>query len=206
MKKRVKLLTTIASLCLAVALMAFGVYAAQTSTLTVSSSVSFTSQVAVTWTLATEGGAGDNTHLTGTTDVNGGLFAVAANATDVEAAHTYDNLDFNFAPNTASLANGQTIKYTITARNDSSTTDMVVSLATDATLFGHENLTVTVANTVETDGGNVDQESTLVTGDVATVKPGKKLTIVITVVLEDTAIAVAADNTLSVALNASSAS
>lgn len=41
MKKRVKLLTTIASLCLAVALMAFGVYAATTASITVNSTVSF---------------------------------------------------------------------------------------------------------------------------------------------------------------------
>lgn len=42
MKKRVKLFTTIASLCLAVALMAFGVYAATTANFTVSGSVNFT--------------------------------------------------------------------------------------------------------------------------------------------------------------------
>ena len=41
MKKRVKLLTTIASLCLAVALMAFGVYAASNPSVTISSNVSF---------------------------------------------------------------------------------------------------------------------------------------------------------------------
>ena len=41
MKKRVKLLTTIASLCLAVALMAFGVYAASSATVAVTSTVTF---------------------------------------------------------------------------------------------------------------------------------------------------------------------
>ena len=41
MKKRVKLFTTIASLCLAVALMAFGVYAAANVTYTVSSTVTY---------------------------------------------------------------------------------------------------------------------------------------------------------------------
>jgi len=41
MKKRVKLLTTIASLCLAVALMAFGVYAATTASFAVTTSVTF---------------------------------------------------------------------------------------------------------------------------------------------------------------------
>lgn len=42
MKKKVKLITTIASLCLAVALMAFGVYAATSATLGITSQVSFT--------------------------------------------------------------------------------------------------------------------------------------------------------------------
>ena len=41
MKKKVKLFTTIASLCLAVALMAFGVYAATTVTATVSGKITF---------------------------------------------------------------------------------------------------------------------------------------------------------------------
>ena len=42
MKKRLKLFSTIASLCLAVALMAFGVWAATTATVNVTSSVSYT--------------------------------------------------------------------------------------------------------------------------------------------------------------------
>ena len=42
MKKKVKLFTTIASLCLAVALMAFGVYAASTVTYTVNGTVAYT--------------------------------------------------------------------------------------------------------------------------------------------------------------------
>ena len=51
MKKRVKLLTTIASLCLAVALMAFGVYAATNITATVTNTVSFTATENVKATL-----------------------------------------------------------------------------------------------------------------------------------------------------------
>ena len=53
MKKRVKLLTTIASLCLAVALMAFGVYAANSVNLTASGKVTFTStDISGAWSLA----------------------------------------------------------------------------------------------------------------------------------------------------------
>ena len=53
MKKRVKLLTTIASLCLAVALMAFGVYAATSVSFKATGTISFTStEISGTWTLA----------------------------------------------------------------------------------------------------------------------------------------------------------
>lgn len=50
MKRKVKLFTSIASLCLAVALMAFGVYAATSATYHVTSNVTYASQVAVKWT------------------------------------------------------------------------------------------------------------------------------------------------------------
>ena len=56
MKKRVKLLTTIASLCLAVALMAFGVYAATSVKATITTTISFTStEISGTWTLKIDG-------------------------------------------------------------------------------------------------------------------------------------------------------
>ncbi len=56
MKKRVKLLTTIASLCLAVALMAFGVYAATTISAEVNSTISFTSSdIAGKWEVTVTG-------------------------------------------------------------------------------------------------------------------------------------------------------
>ena len=85
MKKKVKLITTIASLGLALALMAFGVYAALTETFTVTSSVNFTASkdilvdfsVATTATgaeLAGEDGAMIKTYTEG---ANG---KVAANA------------------------------------------------------------------------------------------------------------------------------
>ena len=55
MKRKFKLFATLASLCLSVALMAFGVYAASTSTYNVTSSVAFVSQVAVTWSGSVSG-------------------------------------------------------------------------------------------------------------------------------------------------------
>lgn len=53
MKKRIKLFTTIASLCLAVALMAFGVYAATTVNFTASGKIAFSStEINGSWSLA----------------------------------------------------------------------------------------------------------------------------------------------------------
>ena len=57
MKRKFKLFATLASLCLSVALMAFGVYAATQSTFKVSSSVSFEAQVACTWDGKVYGGS-----------------------------------------------------------------------------------------------------------------------------------------------------
>ena len=44
MKKRFKLFSTIASLCLAIALMAFGVYVATTASFSITNKVSFTAE------------------------------------------------------------------------------------------------------------------------------------------------------------------
>ena len=57
MKRKAKIITTIASLCLAVALLAFGVYAATTASLSVTSKVAFEAKdVNVTFTAKVAGG------------------------------------------------------------------------------------------------------------------------------------------------------
>ena len=63
MKRKFKLFATVASLCLSVALMAFGVYAATTVTYTVSGTVSFEAQLDVTWTAQVA--YGDGAPITG---------------------------------------------------------------------------------------------------------------------------------------------
>ena len=73
MKKRVKLLTTIASLCLAVALMAFGVYAAANVTFTTTSTVSFTATTDVFGTFEA------NVKKTGSADALDTIEATRAN-------------------------------------------------------------------------------------------------------------------------------
>ena len=77
MKRKFKLFATVASLCLSVALMAFGVYAATQASYRVTSTVSFAAQVTGTWSHKVESAAfatveGDHTlvgsEINGSTD------------------------------------------------------------------------------------------------------------------------------------------
>ncbi len=65
MKRKFKLFATVASLCLSVALMAFGVYAATKVTYTVSGSVSFLANVNCTWEVTATYGDGSEAATTG---------------------------------------------------------------------------------------------------------------------------------------------
>ncbi len=90
MKKRVKLLTTIASLCLAVALMAFGVYAAYDATLTVNGTFSFkTDKVSGSWA------------VTGATSTIG------------EATYTTDSVTLSLTESSTGAASGATAVVTV---------------------------------------------------------------------------------------------
>ena len=148
MKKRVKLLTTIASLCLAVALMAFGVYAATQSTLTVNSTISFTSNdVQVLWTWDVAGGnitADDRNETTGwavgkyQTTKEGDTddkTVTLGKPTTVESSTTYAPITFD-----TKTEAGKTITYTITCQNTSAE---AVKVTTAGTLFtGDSNLEI----------------------------------------------------------------
>ena len=129
MKKRVKLLTTIASLCLAVALMAFGVYAATASSLAVNSTVSFTSQdIEVIWTYNISGGNLENP-LTNTfstrTDV-----ATGNTNTNTGAAAAYE-VDGEDTISFVAEDNNQII-YVFTCQNDA---NGEVDVAVPTTIF-----------------------------------------------------------------------
>ncbi len=206
MKKRFKIITTVASLCLAVALMAFGVYAAANSTFTVTSSVSFTSQVAVTWGLTTEGGAEANTHVTGYTKEVTADLGSTKDTTDGAATSAVIEKEIGDLAFGAADDDEKTITYTITAYNPSDSTAITVT-CTSATLPTHNNVTVTVANSVEdTENSEIATgKAATLDGFSATVAAGDTLTITITCTIEDTAIAVANNNTLNVTLNATSA-
>ena len=107
MKRKFKLLATVASLCLSVALMAFGVYAASQSTYNVTSSVTYESQVAVTWNGTVAGGA------SGGVDDTENKVEYAADADAAAIEHNFENVV---------LGTGEgenVVTYTITCKNDS---------------------------------------------------------------------------------------
>lgn len=131
MKKGFKIATTVASLCLAVALLAFGVYAATSSTLSINSTVSFTSQdVQVFWEWSVSGGS-----LTTAT--------TGEYQTTVEG--NVDNKDVslgtvNFVTNSGEA--GKSIKYTIKCTNTGAK-PVDVTAPVSGLFAGDENLTIT---------------------------------------------------------------
>ena len=111
MKKRFKLITTVASLCLAVALMAFGVYAASNSTLTVASKVSFEAQVAVTWSVKVSGGTLEQDYTASKS------YTVTDSQTAWDGSKDAENAFPAEVPFAA--VNGNTVTYEFTCKNDS---------------------------------------------------------------------------------------
>ncbi len=131
MKKGFKLITTISALCLSVALLAFGVYAATSSTLTINSTVTFTSQdVQVLWEWSVSGGS-----LTSAT--TGDYQTTAEGTVDDESVNLGS---INFV--TTSGDAGKIITYTISCTNTGAKSVRVT--APTAGLFaGDPNLTIT---------------------------------------------------------------
>ena len=157
MKKRVKLLTTIASLCLAVALMAFGVYAASSSTMVITSQVAFGgAQVAVTWGWQVEAES-----LKDEENTTGVLSATQSYAT------TDPNANWTSTGIPASVdfvaVNGDTITYTFTCKNDG--TAPITVAPSQETFTGSTNCTVEMS-----DGTNDSWKTVTLTNqnDVAT--------------------------------------
>ena len=130
MKRKFKLFATVASLCLSVALMAFGVYAASTVTYTVSGSVTFTSQLAVEWT----------------GKVEGGLLEAAVSDT----THTSDGTEaadpaYTWSPTTVQFGAGEgenVITYTFTCTNKGADDVKVSAAINNSSWFGDTNLTI----------------------------------------------------------------
>lgn len=167
MKRKVKLFTSIASLCLAVALMAFGVYAATNVEYTATGSVSFESYVAVTWEATATGG------LTSQPATTAGSYVTHADGSAATGTNTWD------ADRVFGAATGeQVIVYTIKCTNNG--TDPVdVSYVENAMIAEQENVL-----SVEAKCGKKG-ELTTATPDAVTLTKGQIYEYVLTVTLED---------------------
>ncbi len=132
MKRKFKLFATVASLCLSVALMAFGVYAATTVTYTVSGSVTFTSQLAVTWTGKVEGGLLEEA-VTDGQDLS------------TDGTESTDPTNFDWNPTAVKFGTGEgetVITYTFTCTNNGADSVKVSAAINGGSWFGDTNLTI----------------------------------------------------------------
>ena len=146
MKRKFKLITSVASLCLAVALMAFGVYAASKPTVTVSGTVSFSAEKVMADVTVTKGAAGTEAGITYAAD-GIKLGEVAGNVASLTAA---DNADKAFSDVNVGLNDTTTyagikivIKNTFTTGSKSTVKITAANLPTAGSKPG---VTVTVKN------------------------------------------------------------
>ena len=182
MKRNFKLITSIASLSAAVALLVFGVYAAATRTVDITGTVSFTAQnVAATVTVSedlapTAGG------LT-LADIGAKQFTVGSTANQ-------DGLDVSLNP---TLTDTDLVyRYQIVVTNDFTTADIHVSF----TVAAEATRDPALAREVTLDGTPVDPATAL--GDV-TIAAGASATVVLTYTLD----AASAPQTLTMAIGTS---
>ncbi len=177
MKRKFKLFATVASLCLSVALMAFGVYAAAQVTYTVSGSVSFESQLAVKWEGKVEGGKSG-----ASTD------SVAHQSTGTEEtdpAYTWNPAVVNFGAGEGE----NVITYTFTCTNLGADSIQVSAAIVESTWFGDDNLTIKTgavkgeATSVVLSAADTDLDST--SKAATTIAQNEKWTMKIEITLED---------------------
>ena len=202
MKKRVKLLTTIASLCLAVALMAFGVYAATTAGFNVTGTVSFTAANDVYLEFVdVEYHTSSKLNVTDAADASWVSATVTA---DESGATGWTTVDTNGAPK-ATVVDGTITGVTYAFKN---------AAGSDAAIYGykvvltfkvnHDMSTLKVALTDTQDDANVNYASTAAwhpaageaanfTADEMTAEFKTNDTVVVTIVcsLKDAAVSVA---------------
>ena len=170
MKRKFKLFATVASLCLSVALMAFGVYAATSVEYKVSGTVSFSSlELASTWTAGAY--KADGTTTWGNT-TNGSYKTTAGQAAPEKNAAVF--------PKVAFTATDNVVIYKITCKNDGST-PFYVHVAS----LGNELVDNDTKLTVEVKAGVKDAEKA-VSNDIAglttvTVNNGETYSWIITV-------------------------
>ena len=183
MKKRVKLLTTIASLCLAVALMAFGVYAATSASFSITNKVSFTATPNVKATVTLEVTEWENiTEAKPTAGTDNWTQTIVSENSDAEVGADWtiagDAEGFlALTPKTVAQGDTMVITYTVTIVND--------ALSTDSNKWLYVDLTaVPVFTAVEAphqhsftaeNGGEAVGTDLLATGKYIAVAQGKTL-------------------------------
>ena len=181
MKRKFKLFATLASLCLSVALMAFGVYAATNSTYSISSSVSYTAQVACVWDAKV---TKDGSVVTGMELNNANKVVVLPSATDAEAAATKELGAYEFS----NAADGY-IEYEVHCLNSSSTAAITVTCTTCTLPVAADNLTVTKTVT-----GAGASPAELATNAVYTVAASGELVVTVRLSVTDPAIGINSKN------------
>lgn len=178
MKRKFKLITSVASLCIAIALMAFGVYAASAPKLTVSGTVSFGANN-VYATVALQKGTGASLEGISLSDV-----AVTNNKWE---AGTSESDPQATADVTATLNDTETAyKYVVTITSDfdasssakvKGTVASVPSITTEGLATGAATLTVTYSV-------NGEDKGTLSAGDVFEIDGAKTAVITVTYVID----------------------
>ena len=179
MKRKFKLFATVASLCLSVALMAFGVYAAASVSYTVSGSVSFSAQVACTWDVKVTYGDGTTT-ATEEDDTQ-----LVAGASDATASKTVALGAVALGTDTTTVKNNMVI-YTITCQNTGSAAIAITvnkegtTLATTGSYW-----TITVTEDYDVDGTEAQSRSDIAGIQGGDLAAGETYTLVITGTLSD---------------------
>lgn len=228
MKKRAKIITTIASLCLAIALMAFGVYAANNVTLTVNSKVDFVVEdvfVVVTGKAYLSTGATENADLV---PVSGNVLAnsfeaqsyqgtIGENATVFGTLKTYanstwtDNASWDFG--TIRFTSGKNVvTYVITIANSDTVNPVYVDVSlptngetTEAWAAAHITPAAKYSVPNVGEGANAPKSDVAIAAAITDqiVQAGKTMTITVSYTLNDfsTAISTALDSLESLTIN-----
>ena len=192
MKRKFKLFATLASLCLSVALMAFGVYAASQSTFAVTSRVSFDAQVAVQWSGSAVGGVngtGEVDRYYGELDDDWdeaeGIVNYADSTQTAAKEWEIGNLKFEVGNNV--------ITYTIKCKNLSATQPIKVTctaLTDGASAVSTISGVYAVSGVTKVNGATAATASSLAANDYFEVAASGEMTVVLTLTLNDFGVSV----------------
>ena len=175
MKKKVKLFSTIASLCLAVALMAFGVWAAKNVTYTITGNVTFTADAHVNAKISFESTATNlEEHEKLKNEATKVLYDTPVDASKGEATGSLELGDVTDLKATAANVACQ-YSYTITVENKAKDTDTNKYLKVVVTAAGK------TATTYDVDGYEVTFTGDLAVADGVVLGVGESKTYTITI-------------------------